>query len=69
MIGDMTLCLVEPDYLERLRKAGERYDEALRVAGIKRAALANDRNEADGRVYEARKEFRAVLSEGRGTAE
>ena len=65
MTGDVTLTVVEPDFLKRLHRAGEKYDEALRIAGIKRRNLDDDRNEADGKVYEARKSFNALLEECR----
>ena len=66
MQGDITLCVVTPDFLNRLAKAGRKYDEALRISGIKRASLAEDRNQADGEVYEARKAFNSILAEARG---
>ena len=65
MQGDITLCVVTPEFLNRLHKAGRKYDEALRISGIKRAALAEDRNQADGKVYEARKAFNEILAEAR----
>ena len=63
LTGDLTLCVVPPDTLKQLSRLARRYDDALRVAGISRARLDDDRNEKDGRVYVARKEFLDFIAE------